>query len=441
MESIRFHPDFCRVKEGGDGLKVAVLCISDAYMVRGKALMDYYQKQGNEVRLYTPDFSHRKKERIVTADEDRKKGINYLHHRPYSHNLSYARLLGHMEFASLCKSTLEAWKPDRIHAMVPANSIAHEMAEYKKEHPETQLIFDVNDLWPESLPLKFLKYTPPAWYWKKLRASALPQADLVLAECGLFADLLAKEAGKRPDVLYWSSTAEESGPSQFAWSDTSIGICYLGSMNNIIDIEWIADFLRVLSTQIPVLFHLIGSGEKKEQLLSLESERLKVIDHGELFDEAAKKAVIDQCRFGLNVMKPHVCVGLSMKSIDYMRNHLPLISSLEGDTRKWIQEQGIGFQCARPDETARSVLEQTQAEHEAMRRKAYQVYRNHLSKEAFEAQLGRSLQSLEAGRAAEKETAEETTKETVKEKSLKENNTDETIAGPLQKGYEQKGKH
>lgn len=72
--------------------------------------------------------------------------------------------------------------------------------------------------------------------------------------------------------------------------------------------------------------HIIGNGEKKEQFIQeVLAVGVKVIDHKEVYDQREKQEIFDQCNYGLNVMKSSVCVGLTMKSLDYMCAGLPII--------------------------------------------------------------------------------------------------------------------
>ena len=50
------------------------------------------------------------------------------------------------------------------------------------------------------------------------------------------------------------------------------------------------------------------------------------------------------CHFGLNIMKASVCVGLTMKSIDYFRHGLPIINSIPADTQELVEREKIGIQ-------------------------------------------------------------------------------------------------
>ena len=79
--------------------------------------------------------------------------------------------------------------PDLIHCLIPCNSLTKEMAIYKKNHDCT-LIFDVIDLWPETMPISKFKDKFPFTLWRNLRDDYLQYGDKVFVECDLYKDVL-----------------------------------------------------------------------------------------------------------------------------------------------------------------------------------------------------------------------------------------------------------
>ena len=122
-------------------------------------------------------------------------------------------------------------------------------------------------------------------------------------------------------------------------------MCYLGSINNIIGTEDICGLIRQLSAQKKVILHIIGKGETQQEFCDAAQDAgAEVIFHGAVYDEAEKLEILNQCHFGLNIMKSSVCVGLTMKSVEYFRFGLPIINSIPGDTTQLVQQKGIGIQ-------------------------------------------------------------------------------------------------
>lgn len=372
-------------------MKTAILCISDVYLERGRALKTFYESLGDQTIVLTPEYSHRFKRRL--EESEHFDGVVYLPHRPYTRNLSYARLAGHYEFARSCRRYLESHQVDRVHCLVPANSLAMQMAVLKKEQPAVQLVFDVNDLWPESLPLKGLQHSWLFWPWKALRNKALPKADLVISECQLFAAQLTRE-GIDSRVVFWPGARAISLSQDSPWKENDpIVLAYLGSMNNIIDIPLIARIVSFLKTKRKVVLHLVGDGENRQALIDACADFAQVIDHGQVYDLNEKAAILQSCHFGLNVMKPDVKVGLSLKSLDYLWAGLPLINTLQGDTARLVEENRIGVNInGNQLEPALAMLAGLDFESwQGMRNRAWQCYGLHFTPEAFARAMIRAL--------------------------------------------------
>ncbi len=365
-------------------MKTAIVCISDVYLERGRQLAQFYQSLGDRVQILTPDFSHRSKQTIQFDDPF----IKTLPHRPYRKNLSYARLKGHYDFSRSVRECFEQNIPDRIHCLIPANSLAMQMDRFKKEHPGVQLIFDINDLWPESLPAKGLQNLPVFAPWKNLRDHHLQRADLILCECELFARHLEQSAPEAK-TLYWCG--KEASNAQLYVPETDVlRLAYLGSMNNIIDIALISQLLEELSASRKTEIHLIGQGENREAFADACREYAAVHDHGPIFNEVKKQEILGACHFALNIMKPEVRVGLSLKSLDYLRAGLPLINSLPGDTHDLVEQRKIGINIARecPAQAAQAMLSCSTDDIMAMKRNAAGLYQSLFTPEAFEERLG-----------------------------------------------------
>ena len=64
---------------------------------------------------------------------------------------------------------------------------------------------------------------------------------------------------------------------------------------------------------------------------------------GVVFDESRKHEVMSRCHFGFNLMKPDVCVGLTMKSVDYFRHDLPILNNIPADTAELVDREQVGL--------------------------------------------------------------------------------------------------
>jgi len=320
-------------------MNVAIISAFDTYFDRVRLLKRFFEAQGNQVTVITSDFSHRKKEYVQYIS-----GADILvHARKYRKNLSVSRLLSHYRLSRLIKEQVEQIHPDLIYCLLPSNSLAKEMESYKKEHPSTKLVFDVIDLWPEAMPVQKFLNLLPFRFWKNLRDHHLDAADQIFTECNLYQNVLKKENDPKYETLYW---ARSEIPCSFSnlISEDELHFIYLGSINNIIDIDFIVEFLCLCKKEKTTIMHLIGQGESKKQLIQkLKEKEIEVIDHGIVYSQEKKQAIFDQCNYALNIMKPSVVVGLSMKSLDYLCGGVPLINTIQGDTFDLVKKYDLGF--------------------------------------------------------------------------------------------------
>lgn len=362
-------------------MKLVIVTNSDMYEDRAARLREFFLPR-YEVAVLSTDFLHVKKIRR----EQGREGFRHLPTKPYRKNISAGRLLSHYDFARRAFAEVEREKPDILYVMLPANSLAHFARLYKKKHPEVFLALDVIDLWPESFPLAKFEKTPPFRAWRKMRDRALPQADYVVTECDLYAEKLAPLLDKTPHKTLRLAKEPTGVAHRPSLSETEWDLCYLGSVNNIIDIPFIASVVRAFAKSRPVTVHIVGKGERMEELLAAVREAGGRADLlGAIYDAAEKQAVFDRCHFGLNIMRPTVCVGLTMKSMDYFECGLPLLNTIPGDTARFVSERGAGRNVSEKtlDAVAAELAERSTEELLTMREAALSVHRDHLTPAVF----------------------------------------------------------
>ncbi len=320
-------------------MRAIIVSSFDTYLERIELLKEYYDSKGYNTIVILSNFKHFKKEFV----NEEKEGYIYIKTKPYYKNLSLGRLYSHYRFSKDAFKKVEQLQPDLLHVLIPANSLTKAADIYKKRHPNVKLYLDLIDLWPETMPIGNIKNMFPFSLWKKLRDDHLNNANLIFTECDLYKNILKKDNDPRYKTLYWAKK-DEAIDSFPCIKNNEIHLCYLGSINNIIDIDKILEICNNLQDLYPVYLHIIGNGEKKQDLLNrVKSIGINVIDYGTIYDKIAKQKIFDQCQFGLNIMKPSVCVGLTMKSLDYFQAGLPIINNIRGDTWNFVDKYKIGF--------------------------------------------------------------------------------------------------
>ncbi len=322
--------------------KAYIVSCSDHYGHRLWAVDKVLKDMGYDTVYITSDFDHNTKKPFSFKGENSVQ----IHAKPYKKNLSLDRILSHLLFSRDVFAHIEGCEePDLIYAIVPPNFIAHYGAKYKARHKNVKLIFDIFDLWPETFPSgKIKKLLAPVFsVWSWVRNHALPKGDFVITECEMFREKLG--LGEKSKAVYLCQKPLLDKMLKPSLSEDKICLCYLGAINNIISIEHIESVIKKISEQKPVTLHIIGAGERQDELISAAKRAgAEVVFHGPVFDNEKKQEIISRCHFGLNIMKESVCIGLTMKSVDYFCHGLPILNNIPADTKRLVLEQEIGVQ-------------------------------------------------------------------------------------------------
>lgn len=300
--------------------KAAIISCNDNYDydTRTKYVCKYLEDAGYEVDFVIADYDHRNKKKYVAVHPGK---IEYIKVREYKKNLSIARILSHIEFANGVKKLLSERNYDLVYHCAPPNSTIRRISQLKQKR-SFKLITEIGDMWPETMPvsnkIKKLGWLP-FFVWKKLRDSYLYNSDVVIAECNLFKNQLINNTGLRQiHTVYFCKEAKYLDNCSFGSIQDVVELCYLGSINNIIDYDIVASLVRQISENRPVRIHIIGDGEKRDDMIeSLKNAGGEVCFHGVIFDDEKKKEIFAKCHYALNVMKSDVYVGMTMKSLDY----------------------------------------------------------------------------------------------------------------------------
>lgn len=330
--------------DSGNGeriMRVLIVNCFETYEHRVELLRQFFLGQGFETKVITSNWLHIDKKVRPHCPE----GYEMLPVRPYYQNLSPQRMLSHAGFAKAAYEKMEEYAPDLLWVLIPPNSLAKTASRYKKTHPGTKLVMDFIDMWPETMPISKFKSLPPFSNWRDLRNHSVENADVLVTECDLFQTVLTKVTQKPMQTLYLARDVSPITPNP-KLPDDRISLCYLGSINNIIDIPTIARILSSIEGKVEL--HIIGDGEKRQELIDAASAAgAEVIYHGKVYDRKKKQDILDGCHFGLNIMKDSVFVGLTMKSMDYWDASIPVINNIQGDTWRMVQENrmGINFVC------------------------------------------------------------------------------------------------
>lgn len=318
------------------------------YNVRTGKFVNDYVKKGYDVIYVTSDFDHMTKKRYCFNEY---KNSKQLHVISYKKNLSISRILSHLMFSYKTFYMLLACKPELVYVEVPNNSLVKSSAKYKKIN-NAEIIVDVFDMWPESMPVK-TKNIIVNWgfdIWRNFRNKNLKFADQIWIECDYYRELLSAQKINLPMETKYLKLKNAETSIEMKVSEEEIDLCYLGSINNIIDISLIEKIVSEFAKNKRTRIHIIGDGERKDEFLDiLKKNSIEIIDHGKVYEIDKLQEIFDQCWFGINVLREDLAIGITMKSISYFRGGLPIINTVQGDTSRFVEECNIGINVDRHD--------------------------------------------------------------------------------------------
>lgn len=357
--------------------RAIIISCFDWYKGRLEYIEQSLISKGYDVKVWTSDFSHFDKCRIVKAEN-----INYIHVPSYKKNLSLARMFSHYIFAKKIAKILNVVKPDLVYAVIPPNFVASVCGVYKRNHTDSKLIFDVIDMWPESYTANRL-IELPFRLWANLRDNSLQYADHIFTECELYQRFLDSRLCDKMSSLRLCRESACFAPLPM-WNQKSLDICYLGSINQLIDIQLIGSLVKELVGRFKVNVHIVGGGATKGELVaSLEKVGANVKDHGVIFEKEKMRLIIGSSHFALNMMKPSVCVGLTIKSMDYFQLGVPILNTIKGDTHNFVDSYHCGFNIDNITDVVCKISNLSSLDYANMRINTQNVFIEKLGRDAF----------------------------------------------------------
>lgn len=364
---------------------ICIVSCFDNYQARTQFIEKYYMVRQFEVIHLIADFSHSYKKYI----EPPRENVELVHVQGYEKNLSLQRINSHRLFSKRIYKRLIELKPDIVYCQIPPNSVTKQMVKYKKKYPTTTLVFDLFDLWPESLTPKKgkLMLKIPFCIWRNIRDCYINYADCIFTECKMYQNILHGILDANKTATLYVGKKETGLDLQPVADMEEIRLCYIGSINHIIDIEVICNIIKEIVKYKKVTLHIIGDGEAKNIFIKKAQDAgAEICEYGIIYEEVKKYKIMSQCHFGLNIMKDSVCVGLTLKSLCYFEAGLPILNNIKEDTYELVNKYSAGINVSNRD-VVEHICSLTLPEYRQMRVNAKMLYLENLSESCLYKQL------------------------------------------------------
>lgn len=361
--------------------------------------------RGHEVIWWTASWSHRRKAArplALRATEDEGFAVRMVAVRPYSGNVSLARLASHRDFgrnferlANEAVAAGQLQRPDVILASLPPLE-GPEAAARLARRLDANLVVDLMDVWPET----FARLLPgPEWVRRPLasllfgrlsqrRRAVLETADAISSSAqGFFAAIPEALAGDKPrhvchlgawlpeyappprliEAVPQPAEAVDSGGTTAGGGDAGgappvapLACVYAGTLEVGQDLDALLAAARRLSASgVAATLHVAGTGRREAEIRRAAaglSGPCTVVVHG-LLDRGAYVKLLSACDAGLVLVKPESLVAVPYKVCDYAAAGLAIVNPLPGELDRMLAEHraGISYEAGNGESLARAI--------------------------------------------------------------------------------------
>jgi glycosyltransferase involved in cell wall biosynthesis len=346
-----------------------------------------------------------------------------LHGIGYSRNIGLSRLVNHIQLVREFSRLAEIEQPpDLIFCCWPVIELSFAAVGYAERH-SIPILLDVRDLWPDifldAVPsaLRSLAKLALAPYYRMTRSAFRRASGIVGISDGYLDWGLAKAGrGRNPnDALFplgyqepdWTkaSKAEDNKSLRALGVDESRIICwFLGSFGDTYDLEPVIHAARQLETRglMGPQFVLSGEGHGRERYERLAAGLHNLVFTGWL-DADQIASMMRIARVGIAAYRKGAPQGLPNKLFEYMAAGLPILSSLDGECKRFLDDNacGLSYPAGSTDGflAAMTALTENQKLADELGANALRTYRKHYSASTIYPQLVEHMERVVAQRA------------------------------------------
>ena len=322
-------------------------------------------KKGHIVKWWTTSFDHQKKDYISKGLTKNKINKNleliYLHSdTSYKTNISLDRIKNHQEVAENFYQELKSSnKPDIIFCSYPTIDLSYYAVKYGINN-NIPVFIDVRDLWPDIYLNPFPKLFKPLI--KTLLTKHFKRAKYIFKNCsGITAvsdsylefGLKYSDRVKTYKDKVFPLGFDSEGKSKIIIDDKDFtrlnvnakhcNIWFVGTFGRTYDLSTVIKVARKLEKTNPnVKFIFTGDGEKMD-LWKKEANFLKNIIFTGWVGKNELHYISSKSNIGLMAYAKGAPQGLPNKVFEYMASGLPILSSLQTETKELIKKNKIGL--------------------------------------------------------------------------------------------------
>lgn len=339
-------------------------------LLRTGILARHLTGRSHDVTWWNSTYSHQKKfqrfEKNAVLESPEGYRIVLLHSRPYKRNVSFARFLNHRDLAaSFQREVGNHAPPDVIVCSYPTIELADAAVAFARDH-KIPIAVDIRDLWPDVfetyLPSVAQGIVTPLFAGlRQARHRIVRGATSIIGVTDAYIDWALQSAVRTRTELDRAfhltvdpilPAKEQITAAEQYWDrlgvlreNQSVG-CFPGSLS------WTRDLLTVLNAS-----HSLDDAEKQRlrliycgpeelmrTIIEASSNSPQIVCAG--WRNAAEiHVLLSRSRFGMLPYPriPNFTLNMPNKVGEFLSQGLPIMTALTGETRKLLDNFGIGL--------------------------------------------------------------------------------------------------
>ena len=307
---------------------------------------------GSDFHVLERAYARRQGSRDKRTIDETVDGVRmrWLWSSPYEHN-DRRRIANWLSFARSVVGT--DWRSERPDVVIGSSpQLFAALAAWRvARRLRVPFVFEVRDLWPESLAVAGRRRGPGYWgLWVIARFLYRSARRIIVLARGV-QRYLERQGVPPARIVYVPNGADVASFSGRSTSTANVmRVVYAGAHGPANGLGVVLEAAARLRDEPRVRFVFVGDGPAKSALLQrARSEGLSNVEFLDPVPKARIPQVLASCDVGLMVLKdiPLFAFGVSPnKLFDYWGAGLPVVSNVPGEVAGWVHEAKGGVQTA-----------------------------------------------------------------------------------------------
>lgn len=355
---------------------------------------------GHMVTWWTTTFDHQTKSYLKISDVNKKFpfqiNLEFLHsNTSYKKNISVRRLINHRKVSlDFIKKAKSKKKPDIIYCSFPTIDLSYQAVKFGLNN-KIPVFIDIRDLWPDIFLNPFPKLLKPfvkilLWKYFNITKYIFKNCNGITAvsekylKFGLDYGCKIKSSKESVFPLGFDSEGQNSiDNTGYNFKNLNIktkhfNVWFVGTFGSTYDLSTVIKVAKMIEKTHPdVKFIFTGDGEKMV-LWKKQAKLLKNIIFTGWVGKHELLYISSKSSLGLMAYSKGAPQGLPNKVFEYMSSGLPILSSLQTETKILIDNEKIGlnYMPNNPDDLLLKLLKLVENKEllEQMRKNSIKTY-------------------------------------------------------------------